>query len=106
MAEYEGDLLTFCDADAAMRRTLFLKLNVPGRHRLSERTIRLADDGFTIVAIRGGEPIGVVSIGWRMLPAPHSDTKEAFIDMIDVDPEFRRQGIGRKLIELAAARAT
>ena len=94
----------FRDADPAIRERIVARLNVPGRHRLGPSTIHL-DDGFTIVAMNGDEPIAVISICWGMLPEPMLQTREGFIDLIDVDPEFRRQGIARKLIELAAARA-
>lgn len=105
MTKRNAELLRFCDADAVIRGTLVAKLDVPGRHRLSERTIHLSDDGFTIVAMNQGEPVGAISVCWKMLPAPYSDAKEAFIDLIDVDPEYRRQGVARKLLELASARA-
>jgi ribosomal protein S18 acetylase RimI-like enzyme len=95
----------FQEADAAIRSSLVAKLNVPGRHRLSERTVHLGDDGFTIVAMSGSSPIGVISVCWKKLPAPHSDTREAYIDLIDVDPEYRRQSIGRRLVEIARTRA-
>ena len=106
MAEPDTASLQFCDADAAMRRTLLAKLNVPGRHSLREEWITLPDDGFTIVALKGGAMVGVIAIHWKMLPAPYSETKEAYINLIDVDPEFQRQGIAAKLIELAMERAS
>lgn len=94
----------FRDADLVLRERIVAKLNVPGRHRLGQSTIHL-DDGFTIVAISGDEPIAVISVCWKTLPDPMPQTREAFVDLIDVDPEFRRQGIARRLIELAAVRA-
>lgn len=94
----------FRDADPAIRERIVAKLNVPGRHRLGPSTIHL-DNGFTIVAMSGEEPIAVISVYWKMLPEPMPQTREAFIDLIDVDPEFRRQGIARMLIELAVGRA-
>ncbi len=95
---------TFTDATPAMRAQLTAKLNAPGRHRLSEQIFHL-DDGFTIVAVLNGLPVGVVSIVWKTLPAPLGDSKEAFIDLIDVDPEHRRHGIAHHLIDLASERA-
>jgi GNAT superfamily N-acetyltransferase len=88
-----------------MRTALVAKLNASGRHYLSEQMIPLGDEGFTIVAMAGTEAIGVIAVCWKMLPAPFAETREAHIDLIDVDPEWRRQGIGRRLVAVAKARA-
>lgn len=63
------------------------------------------DDGFTLLACSDEVPIGLISITYRELPAPLPQTIEAFIDIIEVRPQFRRKGIARHLLELACAEA-
>ncbi|NIU59867.1 MAG: GNAT family N-acetyltransferase [Phycisphaerae bacterium] len=58
------------------------------------------DDGFMINAISEGRSIGLISSYWRKLPEPLEETKELYIDFLEVHPDYRRQGIARKLIEL------
>jgi len=60
-----------------------------------------AENGFTIVAVASGEPVGF--IGAWMKPLPPS--QEGFINVIEVAPEFRRRGVARRMIELCEARA-
>lgn len=98
------DSLSFVDADRDLVGRLVAKLNAPGRHRLGESEIHL-DDGFTIVAMAHNDPIAVISIALKPLPWPVPDATEAYIDLVDVDPQYRRRGIGRQLIELATSRA-
>lgn len=99
-----GPVPTYTDATPELRRQLVTKLSVPGRHYLTERIFH-TEDGCTIVAMVNEAPVGVISVAWRALPAPMADVGEAFIDLIDVDPEHRRKGIGRRLIDLASDRA-
>jgi 1,4-dihydroxy-2-naphthoyl-CoA hydrolase len=58
-------------------------------------------DGFSLLALAGDELVGLISLVWKELPAG----EEAFIDIIEVAADFRRRGIARNLIRLAAARA-
>src|ERR1035437_10043375 len=92
MVKPDTAMLQFRYADAAIRSTIVTKLNVPGRHRRSERTIHLDDDGFTIVEMKDAEPVGAISICWKVLPAPYSNITEAFIVL--VDKGLRVVGIG------------
>lgn len=62
-------------------------------------------DGFGIVALAGDALAGLISVYWQELPSPLSSTREAYIDIIEVAPAFRRQGIARRLILLAEERA-
>jgi GNAT superfamily N-acetyltransferase len=62
-------------------------------------------DGFSLVALDGDEPAGLISIAWRELPPPLPPTVEAFIDIIEVPPDYRRRGVARRLVALAAERA-
>ncbi len=62
------------------------------------------ENGFSIVAVCDGEPVGLISISWRELPAPLPATGEGFVDIIEVRQRFRRRGVGRQLVEMASAR--
>ncbi len=64
------------------------------------------EDGFSLLAVGGDEPVGLISVYWRPLPPPLSSTDEGYIDIIEVHPDYRRQGIARRLIELSVERAT
>ncbi len=63
------------------------------------------DDGFTLVAMDQENIIGFISIYWRDLPAPLESTHEGYIDIIEVRPEYRRQGIAARLIDLSIQKA-
>lgn len=44
--------------------------------------------------------IGFISVSCKKMPYPFKkDIKEAYIDIIEVDQNYRRQGIAKKLIE-------
>lgn len=64
------------------------------------------EDGFTLLACCSDIPIALISIAYRELPSPLPTTAEAFIDIIEVRPEFRRMGIARRLVELACEEAS
>jgi 1,4-dihydroxy-2-naphthoyl-CoA hydrolase len=61
-------------------------------------------DGFSLIAFAGEELAGLISVVWRELPQPSAAGEEAFIDIIEVAPKYRRQGIARNLLRRAAAR--
>lgn len=61
-------------------------------------------DGFSIVALHGSLLVGLISTYWKRLPAPLEDC-DAYIDILEVGTDFRRQGIARQLIELSMQRA-
>ena len=63
------------------------------------------DDGFSIVATSGGAPVRLIAVVWRDLPPPLPATVEAFIDIIEVRPAFRRRGIAARLVQMAVARS-
>lgn len=77
------------------------------RHEWGETAARHmhTDDGFAIVALSGGSPVGLLSILWRELPPPLPATVEAFIDIIEVRSAFRRRGVATRLVQEAVARA-
>ena len=87
-------------------------------HRLVETIIRqwhsympsidqyiVLEGGFTLVAMHGDTPVELVAVSYAQLPAPLDSTVEASINDIDVLDDYRRRGIARRLIELAAERA-
>jgi len=63
------------------------------------------DDGFSIVAMQAEQPIGLISMYWKLLPPPLPETCEGHIDILEVHKGFRRRGIATKLIEMSIARA-
>lgn len=85
-----------CDADLARRVG-----EVMGE--VAERHIRLAD-GFAFVAMDGETPVGLIAVYKKRLPPPLTETCEGFINIIDVAEGHRRQGIGRRLVEMAIER--
>jgi GNAT superfamily N-acetyltransferase len=64
------------------------------------------DDGFAIIAMIDDQPVGLISVYWRALPAPLPNTFEGYIDIIEVREGHRRRGIARTLVEMAARRAS
>jgi len=91
--------ISYIDADEAWRERI-------GREwgQLAARHMHLSG-GFSIVALVGEEPVGLIAVIWRDLPAPLPPTVEAYIDIIEVRPAFRRRGIAARLVAMAAARA-
>lgn len=91
-------MITYVDAGEAMRERV-------GREwgEVAARHMHLRD-GFSIVALDGGELMGLIAIVWRELPPPFAAT-EAYIDIIEVAAGHRRRGIASELIQLSAARA-
>ena len=63
------------------------------------------DDGFMISADAYTKSIGLVSCYWRELPQPLVGLREVYIDFLEVQQEYRRQGIASRLIELSLERA-
>lgn len=61
-------------------------------------------DGFSIVAMHGDRPVGVVAVAWRQLPGPLPSTQEGFIDIIEVASDHHRQGVAKQLLKLAEQR--
>ena len=65
--------------------------------------IRFEDNYFSIVALDGGTPIGLIVAKKRHLSKPMEKLEEAFIDIIEVHPDYQRQGIGTVLMEKVMA---
>ena len=92
--------ITYVDADAALKARIALEWG-----EMQARHMHL-DDGFSIIALSEGRPVGLLSVGWRELPPPLSGAVEAFVDIIEVCEGFRRRGVARTMIGMAAWRAT
>ena len=59
------------------------------------------DDGFTLVAEVDDAIAGFLVLRLQVLPAPLVGKAEAFIDIIEVGPAYRRQGIASQLLQNA-----
>jgi ribosomal protein S18 acetylase RimI-like enzyme len=64
------------------------------------------DDGFTIIAVHQNKLAGMISVYWHMIPKPLAESREGFIDIIEVGYQYRRRGIASQLIHRAAAQAS
>ena len=62
-------------------------------------------DGFSMIALHDQQPIGLISTYWKTLYPPLSQVIEGYIDILEVDERFRRQGIATHLIGLTIERA-
>lgn len=92
-------LIVYVDAHDALRERIWREWGeVAARHMHS-------DDGFSIVALAGEEPVGLIGVARRELPPPLPSTTEAFIDIIEVRADYRRRGIAAQLVVLSAERA-
>lgn len=91
--------IDFITADEAWRRRI--------REQWGEVAARHMHitDGFSILALYDGEPVGLISVTWRELASPLPATVEGYIDIIEVAKGFRRQRIATRLIELCTERA-
>lgn len=63
------------------------------------------EDGFSILAMQGDGLVGLISMYWKILPAPLPETCEGYIDILEVHKDFRRKGIATQLIDMALKRA-
>ena len=70
---------------------------------VAERHVCLVG-GFTLVAVEGKTPVGLLAVQERQLPEPLKNVTEGFINIIEVDKGHRRQGLGRQLVEGAMSR--
>ncbi len=95
MAQYRD----FFDADSEWRE--------PVKGKWGEKAARHLhfEDGFTYVVTYDSHLVGLISIQQRPLPMPLTDSLEGYIDIIEVDVDFRRKGIASRLVKLSCERA-
>ncbi len=91
--------LTYIDADETWKARM-----AEAWDAMTARHMHLTD-GFTLLALDAGVPVGLISVYWRDLPAPLAEVQEGFIDIIGVSATHRRRGIATTLVAMAAARA-
>lgn len=72
---------------------------------LQARHLHLPPEGFSLLALKGDALIGLLGVSWRRLPAPLEESREAFIDIIEVRPAHRRKGIARAMLAACRDRA-
>ena len=58
------------------------------------------DDGILLVAMLENYPVGLISVYWMTLLTPLSETLKGYIDIINVQDNFRRMGIAKQLVKL------
>jgi GNAT superfamily N-acetyltransferase len=90
--------LQFLDIDEAWRQRFAVELGEKAAQHLH------FSDGFTISTLSQGRIVGFISAYFRHLPSPLSSLEEGYIDILEVIPSFRRQGIATELIGLATQR--
>ena len=88
----------YVDADESMKARIAHEWG-----ELASRHMHLVD-GFSIVALATEQPIGLIAVAYRGLPAPLAGTYEGYIDIIEVHPEYRQQGIATQLIAMVIER--
>jgi len=59
-------------------------------------------DGFTLLAQQDNALVVMLAVQLRPLPAPSANCTEAFIDIIEVDTEYRRRQIGSRMVMFAS----
>jgi len=62
--------------------------------------LRFGEDGISFAAMEGENIAGFISLTWKEFPYTFGEPpKEAYIDILEVSPDYRRQGIAKKLID-------
>jgi GNAT superfamily N-acetyltransferase len=61
--------------------------------------VSLEAHAFSVFALYADQPVGVVGAKRHPLSPPLQHLQEVFIEMLEVRPEYRRQGIGSALLE-------
>ncbi|MCL2532147.1 MAG: GNAT family N-acetyltransferase [Oscillospiraceae bacterium] len=90
--------------DKAMRKKIIAEYgNREARYtRDFETTIKkhvhLEPDSCSIAALHEGKPVGFISICTKTFAAPLSHVQDAYIDILEIDEQYRRQGIAAALV--------
>ena len=91
--------IRYIDADENMKERIAIEWGEKfARHMHLE-------DGFSILAMQNDKVAGLVSVYWKKLPHPLTETLEGYIDIIEVHQDFRRRGIAKQLVDLSLDRA-
>ena len=61
--------------------------------------IHLENGSYSLAALHENIPIGFISTYTSYLTVPLNDKKDAYIDVIEIDKDFRRKGIAREFIK-------
>jgi len=59
----------------------------------------VVENGFSIVAVADHKIVALIGVYWSELPRPLEGTREAYINIIEVLPEFRNMGIATELVQ-------
>ena len=88
----------------------FVECDAELRHRVGEAMGDVVErhtcleGGFTVVALDGETPVGLIAVHRRRLPGSLAETYDGFVNIIEVTESYRRQGVGRRLVELSIDR--
>ena len=99
MKEIDIKKIEYIDADEKLKELIAKEWG-----ELQARYMHISD-GFSIVAMYQGNPVGLISVCLKKLPPPIMDKYETFIDIIEVQAGFRRKGIAKKMIEISLERS-
>jgi ribosomal protein S18 acetylase RimI-like enzyme len=91
--------LDFVDADKALKDKVRYEWGEKVAHHMH------LEDGFSILVMQENLLVGLISIYWKTLPAPLLETQEGYIDILEVQEDFRRRGVATQLINLSLERA-
>lgn len=91
--------LDFVDADKALKDKVRDEWGEKVAHHMH------LEDGFSILAMQENLLVGLISVYWKTLPAPLPETQEGYIDILEVQEDFRRRGVATQLINLSLERA-
>lgn len=89
------DKITYILADQAMKERIRAEWSkIVGDHLIIEK-------GFSIIAMAEEKPVGLIGVYWSELPVPLEGTREAYINIIEVLPDYRGQGIATQLVNMS-----
>ncbi|MCL2774722.1 MAG: GNAT family N-acetyltransferase [Oscillospiraceae bacterium] len=71
-----------------------------GDEETIKKHIHFENGSFSLVALCDDIPVGFISTYTKMLAPPLDNQKDAYIDIIEVDEKYRKQGIASELIRL------
>jgi GNAT superfamily N-acetyltransferase len=91
--------IQFVDADKTLKSRVAEEWGEKVAHHMH------LEDGFSILAVQEENLVGLISVYWKILPAPLPETYEGYIDILEVHQDFRRKGIATQLVDKALERA-